>query len=202
MTENVDNSSAVLLCVTKAYKDSLNCNREASYADSRRKIIIPLKLDRNIELDGWLESIVEGKRCYEFYDSKSVKETVSELDKELISLGVQKNRDISSANIGQPLDTLRVDEVCSWLKGIEIDSAIIETFRENCVSGDDLTQITYDELIGEDFELRPLDAGKIIKKRDACFNATQSNAVTPDGRPLRAGTGRAGASKGKSAQAI
>ncbi|XP_070550712.1 uncharacterized protein [Ptychodera flava] len=101
MTEGVDNSSAVLLCVSKAYKDSVNCNKEASYADSRRKNIVPLKLDETVDLDGWISHMVEGRRCYDFYDFKYFKESVDGLDKELVSLGVQKQGNIYSANVGQ-----------------------------------------------------------------------------------------------------
>ncbi|XP_070551313.1 uncharacterized protein [Ptychodera flava] len=180
MTENVDNSSAVLLCVTKAYKDSVNCNREASYADSRRKIIIPLKLDKDVKLDGWIIPLVEDKRCYDFHDSKNLKESAVVLDEELASLGVRKFGKVSTANSGQPSVNRGVDEVCDWLKAIEINNTTIEIFRANRVSGDDLLDIKLEELVGEKFKLRPFVAKKIIRNRSKYVDKMRSNESIGD----------------------
>lgn len=43
----VEGSAAVMLCISKRYKESQACRAEAEYAFQQRKRIIPLMLERN-----------------------------------------------------------------------------------------------------------------------------------------------------------
>ncbi|XP_070551315.1 uncharacterized protein [Ptychodera flava] len=174
MAEGVDKSLAVLLCVTKAYKDSHSCNKEASYADSRRKNIIPLKLESDVEFDGWIGLVVGSKLWFDFSDITYFNDSMNGVDKELKALGAKKYDNAPNQNYDQPLSTLGVDGVCNWLKSLEIDEATITTFRDNCVTGDDMQHITQKELLGEDFKVRPFVAKKITRNRDKYLEYTHA----------------------------
>ena len=58
MAEAVENSAAVLLCMSAKYKDSPNCRTEAEYAFKLKKPLIPIRVEPNYEPDGWLGEIL------------------------------------------------------------------------------------------------------------------------------------------------
>ncbi len=50
----IENTEFVLVCMSDAYKQSIYCKLEASYAHKRRCRIIPLVMTPNYKADGWL----------------------------------------------------------------------------------------------------------------------------------------------------
>lgn len=53
MANAIEQSSAVLMCMTEKYKLSSNCRLEAEYAVTLNKPIIPLILQKDYKPDGW-----------------------------------------------------------------------------------------------------------------------------------------------------
>jgi len=54
MAKAIENAEFVLVCMSDAYKQSIFCEMEASYAVKRRCHIIPLVMTPNYKADGWL----------------------------------------------------------------------------------------------------------------------------------------------------
>ncbi|XP_053407665.1 uncharacterized protein LOC123547444 [Mercenaria mercenaria] len=80
MADAVENSKIVLVCMSRKYKNSPNCRAEANYAFQKKRQIIPLKMERGYEPDGWLGFIIGTLKYYEFsghypFDAK-VKELI------------------------------------------------------------------------------------------------------------------------------
>ena len=54
MSNAIENSFCVLMCMTEKYKQSSNCRAEAEYAFQLNKPIVPLIMQANYKPDGWL----------------------------------------------------------------------------------------------------------------------------------------------------
>eukprot|EP00033_Pygsuia_biforma_P002700 GCRY01002982.1.p1 GENE.GCRY01002982.1~~GCRY01002982.1.p1 ORF type:complete len:685 (+),score=124.67 GCRY01002982.1:99-2153(+) len=66
MAEAVESSSCILMCVSRAYKQSANCRLEAEYAFSSGKRIVPLMVEADYTADGWLGALVGSKLFFDF----------------------------------------------------------------------------------------------------------------------------------------
>ncbi len=53
MAKAVEEASCIIICMTKAYKESKNCELEAKYIQQLRKPIVPLLLEKNFKPNGW-----------------------------------------------------------------------------------------------------------------------------------------------------
>jgi hypothetical protein len=53
MSNAIENSFCVLMCMTEKYKQSSNCRAEAEYAFQLNKPIVPLIMQANYKPDGW-----------------------------------------------------------------------------------------------------------------------------------------------------
>ncbi|CAF3852849.1 unnamed protein product [Rotaria sp. Silwood1] len=65
MAKAVEKSKIILMCMSETYKTSGHCRNEAEYARDRKKIIIPLIVQK-VERDGWLGFISAGKIDIDF----------------------------------------------------------------------------------------------------------------------------------------
>jgi hypothetical protein len=63
----VEGSAAVMIGVSRAYKESSNCRMEAQYALQKKKPLIPLMLAQGYEADGWLGLLLGTSMWYGFY---------------------------------------------------------------------------------------------------------------------------------------
>ncbi|KAL3889424.1 hypothetical protein ACJMK2_001768 [Sinanodonta woodiana] len=79
MADGVERAHVVLICMSQKYKDSPNCRAEAEYAFKRGKIIIPLKMERGYEPDGWLGILIGTKVFYDFSGKYDVEKKINEL---------------------------------------------------------------------------------------------------------------------------
>ncbi|XP_072020954.1 uncharacterized protein [Amphiura filiformis] len=57
MAEGVEHASAILMCFSKKYQESVNCKKEAQYASFCKKPIVPLKYDDHTPR-GWLGILI------------------------------------------------------------------------------------------------------------------------------------------------
>ena len=65
----MEGSAAVLLGVSRAYKESSNCRMEAQYALQKKKPLVPLMLVEGYEADGWLGLMLGTSMWYALYGS-------------------------------------------------------------------------------------------------------------------------------------
>ncbi|KAK3579666.1 hypothetical protein CHS0354_036897 [Potamilus streckersoni] len=83
MAEAVELAHIVLICMSQKYKDSPNCRAEAEYAFQLRKKIIPLKMEKGYQPDGWLGFLIGAKLFYEFSGKYPFEAKVKELTREI-----------------------------------------------------------------------------------------------------------------------
>lgn len=63
MAHGVDKANVIVVCFSENYKNSQRCRTEAEYAFTRKKAVIPLKLENGYDPDGWLGTMI-GVRFY------------------------------------------------------------------------------------------------------------------------------------------
>ncbi|XP_060066997.1 uncharacterized protein LOC132547246 [Ylistrum balloti] len=68
MSQAVLESDVVIICASEQYGDSANCRLEAEFARKKKKTIIPLMMQKNANLPGWLDMLLGDKLYYRFYD--------------------------------------------------------------------------------------------------------------------------------------
>ncbi|KAL3855585.1 hypothetical protein ACJMK2_014792 [Sinanodonta woodiana] len=66
ISEAVEKSHVVLICMSQKYKESKICKREAIYADQWDKEIVALKMEKDYKPNGWLGLIVGDDLYYDF----------------------------------------------------------------------------------------------------------------------------------------
>ena len=145
MAEAVENASAVLVCVSRRYKESQNCRSEATYAYDLKKDIIPLMMERNYKGDGWLGIIVTGKMWFDFQSKHALEQSVTKVIKELGGRGKDVDvtdgpsepvvqavqSDIVATSPSSPgVSTWTNKEVKQWFKEIGLDKVCKEDISE------------------------------------------------------------------------
>ena len=63
----VENTVVVVICISRAYKESANCRMEANYALQREVKMVPCMMEEGYRPDGWLGMILGTKLWYGFY---------------------------------------------------------------------------------------------------------------------------------------
>ena len=160
MAEAVENASAVLVCVSRRYKESQNCRSEATYAYDLKKDIIPLMMERNYKGDGWLGIIVTGKMWFDFQSKHVLEQSVTKVIKELggrgkdvdVTDGPSKpvvqavQADIVATSSSSPgVSTWTNEEVKQWFKEIGLEKVCKKKISGmNGQSLTDLQQLRYE----------------------------------------------------------
>ena len=84
MSEAVETSDLIIVCMSSKYQASENCNRELQYAQDLRKKIIPIKIEEEYRPQGPLGLIVSGALYVDFSDPSKFDEKVEELTSEIM----------------------------------------------------------------------------------------------------------------------
>ncbi|CAF1511476.1 unnamed protein product, partial [Adineta steineri] len=82
MANAVDNAQFILMCMSDTYKRSANCQSEAEYAHNRKKHIVPCKMKKDYNPDGWLGFIL-GTRLYIDFGTYEFEKAIELLDNEI-----------------------------------------------------------------------------------------------------------------------
>ncbi|CAF4733565.1 unnamed protein product [Rotaria magnacalcarata] len=82
MANAVDGAEFILMCMSESYKRSANCKSEAEYALNRKKHIVPIKMVKEYEPDGWLGFIL-GTRIYINFATHEFEKAIELLDNEI-----------------------------------------------------------------------------------------------------------------------
>ena len=83
MSEAVETSDLIIVCMSDKYEMSENCNRELQYAQDLRKKIIPIKLEKAYKPHGPLGLIVSGALYFDFSDPSQFDDKFEELTAEI-----------------------------------------------------------------------------------------------------------------------
>ena len=104
MSEAVETSDLLIVCMSSKYETSENCNRELQYAQDLRKKIVPIKIEKDYKPHGPLGLIVSGALYVDFSDPSQFHEKVKKLVAEMESKFeghdvIQRKYDTSKGNV-------------------------------------------------------------------------------------------------------
>lgn len=83
MAKAVEDSAAVVVCVSKRYKESQACRTEAEYAFQQRKKIIPVLMEAEYKPTGWLGALMGTRLYFNMSDVRQIPNKMAGLMKEL-----------------------------------------------------------------------------------------------------------------------
>ena len=86
MAEGVEGAAIIIICMSRKYQLSENCNKEFKYAQVKGKKILPIKVEKGFNATGALGLITAGKLYIDFSDLSKFDENVKSLEKEVRSL--------------------------------------------------------------------------------------------------------------------
>ncbi|XP_015780024.1 PREDICTED: uncharacterized protein LOC107357902 isoform X3 [Acropora digitifera] len=132
MARAVENSSVILIAMSREYQNSTNCRSEAEYAYELRKKIIPLMMEKNFKPDGWL-GIIKGTKLYMHFE-KDPREGIQQLLKEIknVTATVSEQSEVSAQpevlSAPPPMQeakkrvlSWKKEDVAKWLESIGFD---------------------------------------------------------------------------------
>jgi len=93
----IEQSDAIIMCVTHRYKESQACRTEAEYAYTKKKPMIPVMLEKNYSADGWLGIIMGSKLYYNMHTMDEMQASLPGLVGEVRKVQ-QTERPASGAN--------------------------------------------------------------------------------------------------------
>jgi len=154
MAGAIEGSDAVLMCLSKSYKESPNCRAEAEYARNRKVPIIPLMIENHYNADGWLGFILGEKLWYASWDDKTMGDNLPGAIKELeqhtkatpsISTSTTTT---STSSIPVPTQAKKpsirdwtADQTLHWLSELKLNDSITKAFTANKIRGRGLNQL-------------------------------------------------------------
>ncbi|KAK3575912.1 hypothetical protein CHS0354_002553 [Potamilus streckersoni] len=83
MAEAVEEAHIFLMCMSRKYKISPNCQSEADYAYQLKKKIVPLKMENGYKPDGWLGFLAGTRLFFDFSEKYPFDEKIKELLREI-----------------------------------------------------------------------------------------------------------------------
>ena len=90
MAAAIEQSDAIIMCVTHRYKESQACRTEAEYAYTKKKPLIPVMFEKSYKADGWLGIIMGSKLYYNMYNSDEMADSVPGLISEVSAVHAGK----------------------------------------------------------------------------------------------------------------
>ncbi|XP_072035924.1 uncharacterized protein [Amphiura filiformis] len=87
MANAVEKADVILLCVSRAYKGSANCQTEANYSYGLKKPMIPLLVEADYKADGWLGALIAMKLYTRAYSDGILEKDMPALIRELGNRG-------------------------------------------------------------------------------------------------------------------
>ncbi|XP_060569404.1 uncharacterized protein LOC132727835, partial [Ruditapes philippinarum] len=115
ISKGVENAAVFLMCMSDKYKHSLFCRSEAEYAFKLGKTVIPLKMERGYDPDGWLGLIAGAKLYFEFSTKYPFEVKMTALLKEItVVLDGSGNVPDSGMIIKPQVASTTIDNVRKW----------------------------------------------------------------------------------------
>ncbi|XP_033109934.1 uncharacterized protein LOC117111170 [Anneissia japonica] len=145
MAEAVEESAVVLVCYSHRYKSSPNARTEAEYAFQLRRDIIPLKMEKGYQADGWLGAII-GTKLYIDVDPEGngFDTSMKALIKELGDRGIKQDADVTGAVAPKTEIVTRtsVNAVTQWTR---LD--VIQWAKQNSIKSRKVANMTGEDLL-------------------------------------------------------
>jgi len=140
MANAVEESDAVILCVSKGYKESQACRTEAEYAFQMQKKLIPVLVEKDYRPSGWLGALMGSKLYFNATSVKRANEAAGALMRELGSLGkvgLERNIQLPSVSNSSEddVDSWTVDRTQEFLKKNGFSPEALERFLAQSVDG-------------------------------------------------------------------
>merc|ERR1719320_2391620 len=82
MAHAVEGSSLVIILVSEAYKNSVNCRREGEYVAARKKPFIPVLCADGYKADGWLGILLGTKLWFNLSKTELFQDNIKRLEME------------------------------------------------------------------------------------------------------------------------
>ena len=79
MAAAIESSDAIIMCISSRYKESQACRTEAEYAYTKKKCLIPVKVEKSYEPDGWLGILVGSKLYYNVHNQETMAASIPSL---------------------------------------------------------------------------------------------------------------------------
>jgi|TARA_B100000073_G_scaffold78533_1_gene59533 phosphopantothenate-cysteine ligase len=79
MAAAIESSDAIIMCISSRYKESQACRTEAEYAYTKKKCLIPVKVEKSYEPDGWLGILVGSKLYYNVHNQEMMAASIPSL---------------------------------------------------------------------------------------------------------------------------
>lgn len=191
MAEAVHGANAILVLVTRTYKESINCKAEFTFARKLKKKIVPLLAEEgyDFEMDGWLGLALAGTLYYSATNLPSLSNALNDMiAKEFAS---QKSRRVSLSKLPPQEQQRRLsisssksnfttsgtprsartkrgpipnspDQVSAWLGETGLSDLASFLIREEVVSALDLEEL-HKLRVKDVKDLLGLTAGKVMK---------------------------------------
>ncbi|KAL3855584.1 hypothetical protein ACJMK2_014924, partial [Sinanodonta woodiana] len=83
MSQAVEKSHVVLICMSQKYQESPNCRTEAQYAYQMHKNLVALKMENDYTPSGWLGLIINDGILYDFSGKYAFERKYEELLKRI-----------------------------------------------------------------------------------------------------------------------
>lgn len=115
MAQAVQNAAVVLICVSKGYKQSCNCQLEAEYTFQMRKEMIPIMVEKGYRPDGWLGLLVGAKLYIDFCGEYSFQTQMNSLLRQLEIMGMLSVLKNNALDVGTQTDTDMWEDACENL---------------------------------------------------------------------------------------
>lgn len=134
MAQGVLESHAMVILLSKNYKESANCQREANYAAKRGKKIIPLVVVDGYTGDGWLEMLIAPLPYYDV--TRTFDSTLKLMVEREIQFGMVLVPRASVVGGGAGRELLSVEQVVEYVTGKHPELAYLASkLGENGMDG-------------------------------------------------------------------
>jgi len=139
MAEAVENSAAVLVCMSQKYQESQNCRLEAEYSLQQTKPIIPLVFQEKWRPSGWLGMLLGAKMYFDFTTgdfNARIDEVAKELERH-VNAGPITGAASVSGETKQREDGKKwtAEKVQEWLKANGASAAVVDKFAAADMDG-------------------------------------------------------------------
>ncbi|EDV27437.1 hypothetical protein TrispH2_003058 [Trichoplax sp. H2] len=84
IAKNIDESNIVVVCLSHKYKQSPYCHSQAHFAVQKKKKVIPILLQANYNLHGWLGDLFGSIPILDFSDGNDIDNNMKSLKQEVI----------------------------------------------------------------------------------------------------------------------
>ncbi|XP_019627897.1 PREDICTED: uncharacterized protein LOC109472555 [Branchiostoma belcheri] len=146
MAGAVEEAAVVLICMSRKYKESVNCRGECEYTRVRGTDIIPLKMEDSYKPDGWLGFLVGARLYFNFDCQDKFEDVMARLIKEIGDRGKEHAPEVTETDAVMELKMAAVTSKPQGQNPDEWASEDVRTWaQENQLEGD-LTRLEPDDL--------------------------------------------------------